>query len=184
MIKNLAIALLMILGISQNSIAQNDLHKLKIVIIRHGEKPLKGDNLTCKGLNRALMLPKVITTKFGIPDLVYVPQMEQGESTLHSRMFQTVMPLVAKYNLKINTTFPQNNYKQIAEGLESQTVTILMAWEHKAIAPIVKALGVDIAGLNWPDDDFDSIWIITFPKGIPTLTRDKEGLMPLDKCNF
>ena len=184
MIKNVAFILLMILGASQNSMAQGHLRKLKIVIIRHAEKPLDGDNLSCKGLNRSLLLPNVITAKFGVPNFVYAPQLEQGQSTSHARMFETLVPLVAKYNLKVNTNYPQNSYKDIAADLTDQTGTVLLAWEHKAIVPLVKALGVDAHGLNWPDDDYDSIWIITFPKGIATLTRDKEGLKPADKCNF
>ena len=36
---------------------------LKVVIIRHGEKPEKpatGDNLTCQGENRVLQIPEVL----------------------------------------------------------------------------------------------------------------------------
>jgi len=38
-----------------------------IYFIRHGEKPAKGDNLDCRGENRALQLPAVIKKKIGIP---------------------------------------------------------------------------------------------------------------------
>jgi hypothetical protein len=145
-----------------------DLTKLKIVMIRHGEKPLKGDNLNCQGVNRSLQLPAVIKAKFGIPDYVYAPALELGTSTKHSRMFQTVTPLVAKYNLTVNSSHAEKDSEEIAADFKTKTGTILMVWEHKAIAPIVKALGINIQNLNWPDDDFDSIWIITFPKGVPT----------------
>ena len=33
---------------------------MRIFFIRHGERPPKGDNLPCTGLNRALALPAVL----------------------------------------------------------------------------------------------------------------------------
>jgi hypothetical protein len=53
----------------------------RIIIIRHGEKPDKGDNLSCKGLNRALQLPDVIYKKFGVPERIYTPTPDIGGST-------------------------------------------------------------------------------------------------------
>ena len=35
---------------------------LQIVIIRHGEKPTEGDNLSAQGLERALALPDVLNS--------------------------------------------------------------------------------------------------------------------------
>lgn len=184
--KKILLLLLTFTATTQHSMAQANsrLDKLKIILIRHGEKPLKGDNLTCKGLNRALQLPKVITEKFGVPDHVYVPVITFGEATLHSRMFQTVIPLVAKYNLKVNTTLQEYDYDHIASELKSKTGTTLVCWEHKAIPFIVRALGVNAPSLNWPDDDFDTIYIVTFHNGVPVLTVDKENISPSDKCGF
>jgi hypothetical protein len=56
---------------------------LKVIIIRHAEKPPKGDNLTCEGLNRSLRLPAILNTKFGIPDYVYVPSLGMDKTTKH-----------------------------------------------------------------------------------------------------
>src|ERR1035441_5817659 len=43
-----------------------------IVCIRHGEKP-RGSlgQLSCRGLNRALALPKVLFAKYGSPQFVF-----------------------------------------------------------------------------------------------------------------
>jgi hypothetical protein len=43
-----------------------DDNSLKVVIIRHGEKPETGDNLSCQGENRALQLPAVLYKKYNI----------------------------------------------------------------------------------------------------------------------
>ncbi|HXS37873.1 MAG TPA: hypothetical protein VN721_14310 [Flavipsychrobacter sp.] len=157
---------------------------LKVVIIRHAEKPAKGDNLTYQGLNRSMQLPKVLYKKFGKPDYTYIPSMAMDTNTKHSRMFQTVIPMAVKYNLVLNSKHDEKDYAGIAEDIKSKKGTVLMVWEHKAIAPIVAALGVAESGLIWPDDDYDSIWIITFQNGKATLTKDKENLKPSANCTY
>jgi hypothetical protein len=45
-----------------------------IVFVRHGEKPKQGlGQFNCRGLNRALALPKVIANTFGSPNFIFVP---------------------------------------------------------------------------------------------------------------
>jgi hypothetical protein len=49
-----------------------------LVCIRHGEKPPGGlGQLTVKGLNRALALPKVLLAKYGRPQFVFAPSPNQ-----------------------------------------------------------------------------------------------------------
>ncbi|HEY4147572.1 MAG TPA: histidine phosphatase family protein [Chitinophagaceae bacterium] len=155
--------------------------KLEIVIIRHGEKPVKGDNLTCQGLNRSLMLPKVLYKKFGIPAYIYVPALLDSVTTLHARMFQTVTPFAVRYNLTIDSRFGGKEYDAIANDLKRKTGTVLLVWDHKAMAGIVEKLGVK-ESLQWPDNDYDSIWIISFAHGKASLRKDKEGLHPAAAC--
>lgn len=157
---------------------------LKVVFIRHGEKPVKGDNLNCQGLNRAMKLPAVLFAKFGIPAFTFVPAIGLGESTKHSRMFQTIMPMAAKYNLTINSSHQERDSLAIAADLKSRTGTVLILWEHKGIAPIVKSLGIKDDNLKWPDNDYDSIWIVTFKDGIASLTKDREAINPAEGCEF
>ena len=154
---------------------------LKIVFIRHGEKPEKGNNLTCKGLNRSLMLPALINKKFGIPDFVYAPSLKMGDKTGHSRMFETAVPLASKYNINIDTKFEETDSTGVANDIKAKKGTVLVVWEHKAINPIIHALGVKYDTL-WGSDDYDTILIITFKDGKATLTTDKEGLNPSDDC--
>ena len=79
---------------------------LKVVIIRHAEKPASnGDNLSCQGQNRATKLPEIISQKFGKPDYIYVPALKSAKSTAHSRMFQTATPLAIKYDIAINSKY-------------------------------------------------------------------------------
>lgn len=157
---------------------------LKIVFIRHAEKPAKGDNLTCQGINRSFKLPAVIKAKFGVPTYLFAPALGLGEATKHARMFETIMPLAAKYNLAINTNRAQKDSLELAADLKSRTGLILVSWEHGGIAPIVRSLGVKTPGLKWADDDYDSIWVVTFKNGEAILSVDHENIVPGAYCNF
>ncbi len=155
-----------------------------VIILRHGEKPKKGDNLNCKGLNRAIALPRMLESRYGVPDYIYVPKMKEGNVTKHSRMFQTVTPLAARYNISINTKFEKTDSTGVAKELKALMTknhkkgNILVVWEHHNAMPISRALGVPASQVPvWADDDYDSIWIIT---GAGTrnakLTVAQEGL--------
>lgn len=153
-----------------------------VVIIRHGEKPLKGKNLNCQGLNRSLKLPAVLYSKFGVPGSIYVPSLDNNISTGHARMFQTVIPLAAKYNLKINSKYAETDTAALAKEIKKQKGIVLVVWQHSIIPSIVRVLGVQGFKMHWADNDYDSIWIINFQKGIAKITFDKEGLEPSNSC--
>jgi hypothetical protein len=38
--------------------------------------------------------------------------------------------------------------------------------------------------LKWPDDDYDSIWIVSFKNGEAVLSMDHEGIVPEAGCSF
>jgi len=179
-----AILLISLFTILSVSIARAQSVDLKIVFIRHAEKPAKGDNLTCEGINRSMKLPAVITAKFGVPEFTFVPALGLGEATKHSRMFQTIIPLAAKYNLVINSNHAEKDSLNLAADLKGRSGVVLVVWEHKAIASIIRSLGVTDERLYWPDDDYDSIWIVSFKNGVPVINRDKEDLHPAKGCNF
>ena len=153
----------------------------KIVIIRHGEKPDEGDNLSCQGLNRAMELPPVLNQKVGMPAAIFVPSLKLGKSTGVARMYQTIVPFAVKYNLAINSKFDVDDAEGLADGIKKQHGTVLVVWEHKAITKILKALGIQ-GKEKWDDNDFDGMWVITYKNGVGTLTKDQEGLHPGASC--
>jgi len=128
-IKAINLLLFFVLGCNFFTFAQNTtINNLKLVFIRHAEKPEKGDNLTCQGLNRALLLPKLLKDKFGIPAFIFVPSLGLGESTKHARMFETIAPFAMKYNLAINTSHREKDSIAMATDLKSKNGTILIVW--------------------------------------------------------
>jgi hypothetical protein len=157
---------------------------LRVVLIRHAEKPKKGDNLTCQGLNRSLEIPAMLHARFGVPAFTYVPAIGLGDSTKHSRMFQTVIPFAVQYNLALNSKFSEGDSTGIAGDIFQKKGTVLIVWEHKRISSIARALGIREEPLKWDDDDYDSIWVISYAHGMAKLTRTSEGLKPAPACPF
>ncbi len=178
------IALIFIVDGTYNTAYGQSTGNLRIIIVRHGEKDDDGDNLNCRGFSRAMQLPKVMVGKFGKPSTIYVPSVDAKKSTSHARMFQTASPLAIKYGLPINTKFAVDDYSSLAENLQSKSGTVLVVWEHKVMDNLLRALGLKTKGMKWGDDDFDSIWIVTYKNGKPQLTTDKEGITPVNNCQF
>jgi hypothetical protein len=156
---------------------------LRVVIVRHGEKPDDGDQLSCEGQNRALKLPEVLVAKYGIPAATYVPALGLGAATSHARMFQTVAPLAIKHNLPINTRFDEKDAAGVAAEVLARQGTILLVWEHTMIPELAKQLGV-ASPPKWKGRDFDGIWVITYANGMAALAIDREGITPSAECSY
>jgi hypothetical protein len=154
----------------------------KVVIIRHGEKPDKGDHLSCKGYNRSLQLPAVLYAKYKIPDKIFVPSVDNIKSANHLRMFETIIPFAVKYNISINSKFDVDDVNSTADAILKTKGYVLVVWEHDKIDNLAKALGAHPNGIKWNDNDFDSIWIINFKNGKATLSMDRENINPPDNC--
>jgi hypothetical protein len=170
-----------VLALPVQSYAQSS--ALRLVFIRHAERPENGENLNCAGFNRSVLLPAVLYRKFGLPDDIFIPSLKLGSVTKRSRMLETILPYTIKYNLSINSKYDEDDSKGIATALLKETGTIIIVWDHTKIPDIVSVLGIT-RDLKWQRDDFDSILIITFPKGKPVLKIDREGLNPPQGCPF
>jgi hypothetical protein len=177
------LTLLFCLLFAFNAHSQQKDDALRIVLIRHGEKPKEGSGLNCRGINRAKALPAVLYTKIGLPGVIYVPSLAGGDATKHSRMSQTIAPFAEKYHLPMNSDYKVNDIRGAASNILKQKGTVLVVWEHNGLEDLAEQLGVE-EKLHWNDDDFDTIWIITFSKkGKARLQVDHEGLHPSTKCS-
>jgi hypothetical protein len=175
-------ALIICLLTSFSVYSQPKYEGLKVVLIRHGEKPDEGYTLSCQGANRAKALPAVLYSKFGLPGIIYVPLLKD-DTTKHSRMYQTIVPFSDKYHLPLNSDYKVDATTGVAKSILKEKGTVLVVWEHKGLEDIAAELGVK-EKLKWKKNDFDSIWIITFSKkGKARLAMDVEGLHPSAKCN-
>ncbi len=174
-----------------------------IVCIRHGEKPHGGlGQLTCRGLNRALALPKVLLAKYGSPQFIFAPNPTEKVDTklaeggyYYVRPLATIEPTAIRCGLPVNTQF---GYREI-KGLESElqkkdckNATVIVVWEHVLLDEFAKNLVKDNGGdpsqiPSWPPNEYDMIFVfkITTEKGRKTIsvTIDHEELNGLsDTC--
>lgn len=150
----------------------------KIVIIRHAEKPPTGGNLNELGLARSLALSSVLE-KFGDFKHIYVPTVKQvGTSTEHMRPLQTITPFAITHNLEINTKYKRNKVAKLATVAKKQNGDVLIIWTCTRIPKLAQALGVANPP-NWEETDYDSVWIITYPRGL-----DKAAKLQIEQENI
>ncbi|MBL7727547.1 MAG: hypothetical protein JNM68_07680 [Dinghuibacter sp.] len=188
-VKKLCPLLFMLLSvlITGSAVAQDTVSatRLTVVIVRHGEKPPKGDNLSCQGFNRSKLLPPVLYKACGgAPGHTYVPTMSTGKKTGSVRMFQTVTPFAVQYNLTINSKYAETDTVKVTQDVMTKNGVVLMVWEHTNIPGLARNFGITGEDLTWKGTDFDSMWIISFPTGggAPTLVKTQEGLKPSANC--
>jgi hypothetical protein len=170
-----------------------------IVCLRHGEKPRGGlGQLTCRGLNRALALPKVLLGKYGPPEFVFAPnptEKSDGDRYYYIRPLMTIEPTAVRCGLPVNTQFGYREIKGLENELEKpeyKKATIFVAWEHALldtfVKDLVKAHGGDPAQVpSWPGNDYDTIFLVKIThagnRETVAFTIDHEGLNDLsDGC--
>src|ERR1700684_4299934 len=80
-----------------------------IVAIRHAENPPTSlGQLTCKGLNRALALPKVLIPRYGKPDRIYAPDPGTRIGRLGNLSYSYVRPLMTIEPIAVQLEMPVN----------------------------------------------------------------------------
>jgi hypothetical protein len=166
----------------------------KIIFIRHAEKPIQGLGLiNCQGLNRSLALPAVLMEKFGKPDFVFASDPHEkkpdGDQLYnYVRPLLTVAPTAVQAGLPINTSFGFEDIKSLQQELATpryQNAVVLVAWEHKKLEDMVKAMLRDMGGQpgavpHWKGSDFDSIYVVTVQrnegKTVASFRREQQQL--------
>ena len=170
-----------------------------IIFFRHGEKPLLGlGQITCQGLNRALALPGVLTSKFGKPDVIYAPdptgKVHDPAGTFdYLRPLATIEPTAIRLGMPVNCDYRYDQVKDLENELVSPAhagQVIFIAWEHHNLDQMVKDLlqlkGGDPKQVpDWPGGEYDRIYILRIPAGNGPIVfaQDHENLNNLsDNC--
>jgi len=146
----------------------------KIVAIRHAEKPPTSlGQLSCKGLNRALALPKVLIPRYGKPDRIYAPDPGTRIGRLGNLSYSYVRPLITieptaiQLELPVNALIGFKNIGQLRKELlapENANSVIYVVWEHVYLNQFAKRLleayGKDPSVVpDWPNDEYDRIYV-------------------------
>jgi hypothetical protein len=169
-----------------------------IVFLRHGEKPDKEiGQLNCQGLNRALALPRILTSKFGKPDYIFAPAASRmstitgGVGYNYLRPLATIEPTAIELDMPVDTDFRYSDIGGLRSELtrlKYQKALIFVAWEHHELEELVKQLLSEYQGdpnevPNWRGEDFDSLYILRITsrdgKKSISFTQDHEGLSNL-----
>jgi hypothetical protein len=172
-----------------------------LVFFRHGEKPSGGyGQLTCQGLQRALALPQVLTSRYGNAQYAFAPNPtvkvpDAAGSFYYVRPIATIEPTAIRLGLPLNTKY---GYTDIA-GMETELTsgayansTVFIAWEHAYLQQLVQNIvnryetGVTVPA--WVSGDYDSLYVvrITTAGGVTSaqFTHEYEGLNNLSTACY
>lgn len=149
--------------------------KTTIVVVRHGEKPAEGLGLlTCKGLNRAGLLPGYFAQNFDKPDYIFAPDPSVKATEIHGdgkrhdyvRPLLTIGPTAVYFQVPINTQIPYNDPGLLADTLLADPYlgsTVYVAWEHMNIDLLAKTLLRRYESKakvpDWPNSDYDTVFV-------------------------
>jgi phosphohistidine phosphatase SixA len=154
----------------------------QILVIRHAEKNgSKADiHLNARGVARAAALPALFPARFATPEFLFASR----QSKHSNRPVETLTPLSKALRVKIDTTFPDDDYAGLAKHIfrkpDYAGKTLLICWHHDNIPSLARTLGIKDAPWPWPPMQFDRVWRITYPDGVPTLANLPQQLLPGD----
>ena len=174
---------------------------LTILIIRHAEKPGEswpGPGLTTEGVDdkkslvvrgwqragswSALFGAGLGGDDFPEPAVIYAadPMAQTGDEA-SQRPFETIAPLAARLNLKPIVRYALGQEPDLVAELIAKTGTVLVSWEHKAIAAAILpalARGRTIDGMpsRWDGTRFDVV--LRFDRGAPGAPWSFRQLFP------
>jgi hypothetical protein len=156
---------------------------MKIMIIRHAEKPEKTpikldgvtpagkkdkEDLIVQGWQRAGALarffsplaPNVIAKKLDVPVAIFAAQPGPGMS---QRPLSTVTPLSQLTGITVDTSFGKSDETALATAAIAAAAkgAVLIAWQHTDIPVIVDAIaGAGTSPKKWPGDRFDIVFVL------------------------
>jgi hypothetical protein len=148
----------------------------QVILIRHAEKPAKGQDLSQKGKERAAALvayfqgrPEVLQYK--TPVAIYAQKSTKRNRS--TRPVDTVSPLAKKLKLTL-IEYAHEDFARMVKDITSRSEyagkMVLICWEHKAIRDLAREFGVkDVP--KFPSA-FDRTWIISFAKDGTATLRD------------
>ena len=161
----------------------------QILLIRHGEKPDTGNQLSDIGLQRAQALRAYFetnpaVTKYGTPVAIFAMKQDGPDGSV--RPIQTVTPLAADLKTTINEDYLKNDFQGLAKEILSNPAyngkMVLICWEHKVIPDIAQELGVTPRPADWKGTDFWTVFEIDYTAAkVSNFKTFSEHLLPGDQ---
>ena len=119
-----------------------------IFMVRHAEKPDKGDGLSLAGEQRADAYRSFLTAQRnpGGELITWQHVFASHDSTSSARPLLTIAPTADEIGVVPNTDYADNDYQKLADDISSkqakyQAKNILICWHHGHILDLATALG-------------------------------------------
>lgn len=178
----------------------------KIMIVRHGEKPEKDQDihgvtpegehdkkdLSTRGWQRSGALARFFNPlheqfthpALAKPDAVFAAD-PCGDA--HSeRSFHTVQAVADSLDLKVNLKHRKGEEKKLVEDVMDTHGVVLIGWEHKAIIDIANLImGNDKSSpQKWPESRYDLVWVFDKQAAGWKLTQVAQMVLPGDSSTL
>lgn len=150
------------------------------MLMRHGEDNGVHDvNLAPRGYRRAQALPRLFAGRLPAPQIVVATRASKSSN----RPVETVEPLARALHLPIDNRFREGDYALLAHDVLNDPryagKVVLVCWHHGTLRKLARALGVAHAP-DWPNAQFDHIWVIDYTHGRPRLEDVHQRLLDGD----
>ena len=160
-----------------------------VLVIRHAEKPDKGDGLSKAGKERAKAYVHYFESFTVDSQPLKVDYLFAAADSKEShRPRLTLEPFSKAIGLKIDARFQETQNQQLVAAIQKKPSgkQILICWHHEEIPQLLSALGADshtvLGAKKWPDDVFN--WVIQLRYDsdghVSEAKRINENLMPGD----
>ena len=171
--KRFVVAALWMMALALSAHAAGDtttgLADATVLIVRHGEKPDSGPDLSPEGQARAQAYVAYFQ-HFMLDGAPLRPDMlvASADSRSSARERLTLTPLSQALKLPIDQRFADREVQNLVAALstESHGKSILIAWHHGQLAKLIKAFGADPQALlpngKWPGDVFNWVVVLRF----------------------
>ncbi len=122
-----------------------------VYLIRHGEKPIRGNGLSPQGITRSQCLVNIFRARSEY-NIGHIMAQKPKKSGSQQRPYDTVAPLAKSLNMTVDTSCERDDSACVANVVGNYTGrgNILICWEHKRLTDIVTALG-DSNAPTYPD---------------------------------
>ncbi len=144
----------------------------QVIIVRHAEEPEQGNHLSPKGHARAQAMigfwrTHPVVAHYGDPVAFYASY-SPGKSL---RSIETLTPSANFYRRPLFSHFQKEQIRELAYEILNRPDlhgrTVVVAWQHTHIIPMLQALGVQNAPAVWPDSIFNQAAVVRYALGPP-----------------
>ncbi len=172
-----------------------------ILLIRHGEKPDSGPELSPQGWERAKALPAMFDRQpykdFGVPAALFGMGAkeksaleggnENSDDTTSVRAIQTLKYVGERFGLPVIDKYRKGDEQELADYLRNDKSLdgkfVVICWEHKALSDLANDFGVSPVP-KYPGDHFDRAWLLTMDgEKVQSFQNLPEKVLPGDDQN-